>query len=90
MAGAAAAAGLPLEVVHAEAQSAASSVGTLGVALTTCTLPGHPPSDRLAGNKLEVGLGIHGEPGMRQVEGNVTADGLVDEMLEAVTGGSEP
>ena len=37
---------------------------TLGVALTTCTIPGTPASDRLAAaDAYEVGLGIHGEPG---------------------------
>eukprot|EP00037_Helgoeca_nana_P030497 m.377545 g.377545 ORF g.377545 m.377545 type:complete len:239 (-) comp28206_c0_seq4:1591-2307(-) len=65
VAGAAAETGLPLDSVHAEAMSAADSVGTLGVALTTCTLPGQPVSDRLSGSKIEIGLGIHGESGIR-------------------------
>ena len=46
VAGAAAAAGLSLEEVKAEAEAAAASVGTVGVALHPCTLPGAPPNDR--------------------------------------------
>lgn len=39
-------------------------IRTLGFALTTCTVPGTPASDRLAApDSYEVGLGIHGEPG---------------------------
>ncbi|KAK7250727.1 hypothetical protein RIF29_33349 [Crotalaria pallida] len=63
VAGAAAAAGLSLADVAAEAKSASEKVGTMGVALTVCTLPGQATSDRLGPGKMELGLGIHGEPG---------------------------
>ncbi|XP_078440913.1 putative 3,4-dihydroxy-2-butanone kinase [Wolffia australiana] len=63
VAGAAAAAGLSLSEVTAEAKYAASVVGTMGVALSVCTLPGQVTSDRLGSGKMELGLGIHGEPG---------------------------
>ncbi|GJU31247.1 putative 3,4-dihydroxy-2-butanone kinase isoform X1 [Tanacetum coccineum] len=63
IAGAAAASGLPLSDVAAEARHACEIVGTMGVALSVCTLPGQPKSDRLGPGKMELGLGIHGEPG---------------------------
>ncbi|CAA0811273.1 Dihydroxyacetone kinase [Striga hermonthica] len=63
VAGAAAAAGLPLEEVAAEAKRASEMVGTMGVALSVCSIPGQVPSDRLGPGKMELGLGIHGEPG---------------------------
>ncbi|EPS65311.1 hypothetical protein M569_09467, partial [Genlisea aurea] len=63
VAGAAAESGLSLEEVAAETKSASEMVGTMGVALSVCTLPGQPASDRLAAGKIELGLGIHGEPG---------------------------
>lgn len=67
IAGSAAAEGCSLEEVHAEATVAADKVRSMGVAFTTCTVPGTPPSDRLAdANTYEVGLGIHGEPGREQ------------------------
>lgn len=58
MAGAAAAAGLSLEEVAAEAKHASEVVGTMGVALTVCSLPGQATSDRLGPEKMELGLGV--------------------------------
>ncbi|KAK3406109.1 putative 3,4-dihydroxy-2-butanone kinase isoform X1 [Eucalyptus grandis] len=64
VAGAAAAAGLSLKDVAAEAKRASEMIGTMGVALSVCTLPGQATSNRLAPGKMELGLGIHGEPGV--------------------------
>lgn len=58
VAGAAAAAGLPLADVAAEAKHASEMVGTMGVASSVCTLPGQVTSDRLGPGKMELGLGI--------------------------------
>ncbi|KAJ8445071.1 hypothetical protein Cgig2_022591 [Carnegiea gigantea] len=68
IAGAAAAAGLSLAEVAAEARRASEMIGTMGVALSVCTLPGHVTSDRLGPGKMELGLGIHGEPGAAVVD----------------------
>jgi hypothetical protein len=58
IAGAAAATGLSLDEVAAEAKRASEMVGTMGVALSVCTLPGQVTSDRLGPGKMELGLGI--------------------------------
>ncbi|KAJ1697268.1 hypothetical protein LUZ63_005780 [Rhynchospora breviuscula] len=68
VAGAAADAGLTLTEVAGEAKQAAELVGTMGVALSVCTLPGLVTSDRLDADKMEIGLGIHGEPGLAVVD----------------------
>ncbi|XP_044477645.1 putative 3,4-dihydroxy-2-butanone kinase isoform X2 [Mangifera indica] len=68
IAGAAAAAGLSLAEVTAEAKCACEMVGTMAVALSVCTLPGQVTSDRLGPGKMELGLGIHGEPGAAVVD----------------------
>ena len=60
VAGAAAAAGLSLLDVATEAKHAADMIGTMGVALSVCTLPGQVTSDRLGPGKMELGLGIVG------------------------------
>jgi dihydroxyacetone kinase len=52
VAGAAAAAGLPLAAVLAETIAAAQAVGTMGVALTSCTLPGCAPSMRIPSGEM--------------------------------------
>lgn len=58
IAGAAAASGLSLEQVAAEAKRASDMVGTMGVAFSVCTLPGQVTPDRLGPGKMELGLGI--------------------------------
>ncbi|XP_020104143.1 putative 3,4-dihydroxy-2-butanone kinase [Ananas comosus] len=68
VAGAAADAGLSLADVAAEAKHASEMVGTMGVALSVCTLPGQVTSDYLGPELMELGLGIHGEPGAAFVE----------------------
>nr|CAD1837415.1 unnamed protein product [Ananas comosus var. bracteatus] len=68
VAGAAADAGLSLADVAAEAKHASEMVGTMGVALSVCTLPGQVTSDYLGPGLMELGLGIHGEPGAAFVE----------------------
>lgn len=90
VAGACAEAGASLDEVHAAALSAAQSMGSMGVALTTCTVPGCPPSTRLDDpTKYEVGLGIHGEPGREVREfvpggdhGDTVAETLVSAVVE--------
>ncbi len=67
VAGAAAAGGLPLAEVAARAQRAADAVGTMGVALSACTVPAAgQPSFLLDDDEVEWGLGIHGEPGVER------------------------
>lgn len=81
--GAAAAAGLPLADVAAEAKAAAEMVGTMGVALSVCTLPGQLTSDRLGPGKMELGLGIHGEPGAAVVD-LLPVDLVVSHVLQQI------
>ncbi|WP_233856291.1 dihydroxyacetone kinase subunit DhaK [Paraburkholderia sp. HD33-4] len=65
IAGAAAARGLPLAEVARIAREAAASLGTMGVALTPCTVPAAgKPGFELGDGEIEWGLGIHGEPGV--------------------------
>lgn len=84
IAGAAADAGATLADVAAAARSAAAAVRTMGVALTPCTVPAvGRPGFALAENEIELGLGIHGEPGVSR--GPLEpADALVDRLLEAI------
>ena len=67
VAGAAAAAGLDLGGVKREAEAAVAAVGTMGVALTPCIVPAAgSPGFELGADEVELGLGIHGEPGVRR------------------------
>jgi dihydroxyacetone kinase len=81
IAGAASEAGASLAEVAAEARAAAESVATMGVALSPCTVPAAgTPGFALGEREIELGLGIHGEPGVRKAAIG-PADAIVDEML---------
>jgi dihydroxyacetone kinase len=67
IAGHAAEAGVPLETVAALARRVAASAQSLGIAVSTATIPGLPRSERLAEGQAELGLGIHGEPGVERI-----------------------
>ncbi len=68
LAGALAEAGKDLDAVTEIAQKAIDGTISLGMSLDTCTVPGSPKENRIAPGKAELGLGIHGEAGVEQVE----------------------
>ncbi len=68
IAGAAAEAGESLEEVAAKARTVVAKVASIGKSLDTCTVPGSPKENRIPSGKAELGLGIHGEPGVEQVD----------------------
>ena len=68
IAGSLAEADAPLERVAAEAARAAKAVKSLGIATTVCTIPGQQTHARLDPGQAELGLGIHGEPGVERIE----------------------
>lgn len=84
LAGAAIAAGKTLPEVAALARAAAADLGTMGVALGACTVPtAGKRGFTLGDGEIELGLGIHGEAGVRR--GPLQpADELVAEMLQAI------
>ncbi|MDO8213510.1 dihydroxyacetone kinase subunit DhaK [Conexibacter sp. CPCC 206217] len=84
IAGAAAEAGRPLADVAALAERVNAQARSMGMALTSCTVPhvGTPTFD-LAEDEMEIGIGIHGEPGRERV-GLEAADRIVDRLLEPI------
>ena len=84
IAGAAAERGDDLDAVAAIAERVVANVRTMGVALSGCTVPhAGTPSFELADDEIEIGIGIHGEPGRHRIamEG---ADAITDRLLEPV------
>ncbi|WP_173405620.1 MULTISPECIES: dihydroxyacetone kinase subunit DhaK [Streptomycetaceae] len=90
LAGAAAEEGAPLDRVAALARRVNDSCRSFGVALAACTTPakGTPTFDLPAG-ELELGIGIHGEPG-RERRGMMTAREIADVTVDAVVGDLRP
>ena len=60
--------GWNLKKVAAIAQKAADGLVSLGISFSSCTLPGIGREDRVPKGKAELGLGIHGEPGVDLIE----------------------
>ncbi|MGC2660197.1 MAG: dihydroxyacetone kinase subunit DhaL [Bryobacteraceae bacterium] len=84
IAGAAAAEGKPLAEVAALAEGAAQSVASMGVSLSSGIVPAAgKPSFTLAADEVELGLGIHGEPGVRRVALR-SADRIVEDLLDPI------
>lgn len=67
VAGHAAAAGQTLAEVAAVAKRAAQGAKSLGIAVSTATIPGSRRAERMAEGQAELGLGIHGEPGAERL-----------------------
>ncbi|AGM10038.1 dihydroxyacetone kinase family protein [Amycolatopsis keratiniphila] len=84
IAGAAAERGDDLAAVHAVAEKANANTRTFGVAFGGCTLPGaSAPLFTVGESEMELGLGIHGEPGVRTV-GRLSAHELADELVDGL------
>lgn len=84
IAGAAADRGDSLAEVAAVATEVVKNTRSMGVALTSCTVPhvGKPSFD-LGDSEVEIGIGIHGEPGRRR-EPMSSADTITDQLLDPV------
>lgn len=81
IAGALAETGADLDAVAGVAQKVIDNVRTMGAAIRPCTIPAAgKPGFELAENEMEVGIGIHGEPGTHREEIK-TADEITDMLL---------
>jgi dihydroxyacetone kinase-like protein len=81
IAGAAAQRGDSLDEVAAVAEKVVGQVRSMGVALTPCVVPhAGEPSFTLEDDEIEIGIGIHGEPGREKVKLQ-PADAIVDRLL---------
>jgi dihydroxyacetone kinase-like protein len=83
-AGAAAHRGDDLAEVQRIAEKVIDNVGTMGTALTSCVTPekGEPTFD-LGEDEIELGIGIHGEPGTERVD-IMSADDIAEELTTSV------
>jgi dihydroxyacetone kinase-like protein len=83
-AGAAADLMMSLAEVERVARHANARTFTLGVALAPCSLPQTRRANfEIEAGEMEIGMGIHGEPGMRR-EALRPADAVVDEIMDAI------
>ena len=85
MLGAAAEQGSDLAACRALGDRVNQATRSIGVALTSCTVPAAgTPTFKIGDSEMEFGVGIHGEPGRRRVP-LAAARPLADEMVESIT-----
>tara|TARA_Y100001970_G_C13837128_1_gene652640 strand:- start:83 stop:733 length:651 start_codon:yes stop_codon:yes gene_type:complete len=76
--------GASLEDVYNTALEANSNIRTLGVALSPCILPEvGKPTFEIKDDEIEIGMGIHGEPGIKR-EKLTTANEIVDDLFKRI------
>lgn len=84
IAGAKAEAGGTLEEVRTVAEKVIANVRSMGMAISPCTVPeAGRPSFTLSENEMEIGIGIHGEPGTHR-EAIQPVDRIVDQLLDKI------
>lgn len=84
IAGAKAETGASLEEVQKTAQKVCDNVRSMGVAIAPCTVPANgKPGFELAEDEMEIGIGIHGEPGTHR-EKVAPVNEIVDHLLEKI------
>ena len=82
--GAAAEAGAGLQELKALGESVNAAARSMGVALTSCTVPAAgKPMFEIGDDEMEFGVGIHGEPGRRR-DKLKSADEIADEMCAVI------
>ncbi|XP_075044064.1 triokinase/FMN cyclase isoform X3 [Mixophyes fleayi] len=84
IAGALAEEGKSLQEIVSVVNSAAAGIGTLGISLSPCSVPGSGPTFHLAANEIELGLGIHGEAGVQRYK-MMSCDEVVKIMINHMT-----
>jgi len=84
VAGAIAETGVSLEKTFDAASSANNNIRTLGIALSPCILPeAGKPTFEIRDDEIEIGMGIHGEPGIKR-EKLRSADQLIDDLCKRI------
>lgn len=80
--------GYDLVAVTRAAERVIAGTRSIGMSLDTCTVPGSTKEDRIAKGKAELGLGIHGEPGVEQIDFS-TAERAMAAMIEKLNAGAD-
>ncbi|KIJ20848.1 hypothetical protein PAXINDRAFT_174258 [Paxillus involutus ATCC 200175] len=91
IAGALSARGGSLDEVYAVAEYVSSRLGTIGVGLEHCHVPGTAvPDTHLGANELEIGLGIHNESGHRRLSPVPPLNELIPNLIKMIISTTDP
>ncbi|KAH8108337.1 dihydroxyacetone kinase [Phellopilus nigrolimitatus] len=91
IAGALARRGASLDEVHSVAQWVSTRLGTVGAGLEHCHVPGTEPSNsHLSSSEVEIGMGIHNEPGHARISPVPPLSTLIAQLVDLLSSSSDP
>ncbi|KAI0705170.1 Dak1 domain-containing protein [Cytidiella melzeri] len=80
-----------LEEVYGTSEFIATRLATIGVGLEHCHVPGTASSEsHLGGTEIEIGMGIHNEPGARRISPVPPLNALIPSLIDNLTSTSDP
>jgi len=79
-----------LETVAATAKNVIENLVTIGFSLDHCSVPGRTTDEFLAANEVEIGMGIHNEPGVNRLKSIPTSSDLASKLLKLLLDKSDP
>ncbi|MES0154053.1 dihydroxyacetone kinase subunit DhaK [Mesorhizobium sp. M0018] len=82
-------AGIDLAAIAGAARAVAADIVSLGISLSSCSIPGQSHEERFGADDAELGLGIHGEPGVERIAVQ-SAERLVAIMSERLAARLDP
>ncbi|XP_022085028.1 triokinase/FMN cyclase-like isoform X2 [Acanthaster planci] len=88
IAGAMAEEGRTLQEIVEATSKAAKSMGTIGISLSPCHVPGSGATFQLGDEDMELGLGVHGEPGVKRMKvcrADIITAAMIDHMTDKAT-----
>ncbi|TFY80783.1 hypothetical protein EWM64_g3223 [Hericium alpestre] len=91
IAGALARTGASLDDVYKTAEYVANHTATIGVGSEHCHVPGTAASDsQLGNNEIEIGMGIHNEPGAKRISPVPSLHDLIQQLLDLLMSTTDP
>ncbi|KAA1470321.1 dihydroxyacetone kinase 1 [Dentipellis sp. KUC8613] len=91
IAGALARTGANLDEVYNVAEWVSNNIATVGVGLEHCHVPGTAPTEsHLSSGEIEIGMGIHNEPGNKRVSPVPSLHGIVEQLLDLLLSTTDP
>lgn len=79
-----------LEVIAETARDVIKNLVTIGFSLDHCSVPRRTSEEFLAANEVEIGMGIHNEPGVNRLSAIPTSNELASKLLELLLDKSDP
>ena len=79
-----------METITATARDLIHNLATIGFSLDHCSVPGRPSEGLLAANEVEIGMGIHNEPGVNRLKSIPSSSELASKVLKLLLDQNDP